>query len=243
MKTVVPDGLAPGLTDKQIECLHILQDENWHDHKEIGRETKTYIDENISGRIIKPLERRGIVEQEERPENEGSRKMKKFVRMRTDIDAQSLHRLHLLIEYSANDMVMKFRGKNSERAKIFLGIRDESIKKLIELGKMEEERQQRLKEEYWKNIESSIPYSKSWPKLVAAAKLIADHFERLLEPLASSPLQSTVEKIREGIPYKALLAAADLNPELYKAASQDSRRHEWKEYYGIDADEWDRNLL
>ena len=231
------------LTGQQLEALSFLRDEEWHDRKYIHNKMgfKKYDYSIISERIIKPLEAKGIVEQEERP---GTRK--KFVRIRKDLDEQSLHELHLLIEYSANKLVMKYKGKNSEQAKFFLGIRDESIKKLRDLEKLEEEHRQRLKEEYWKNRASSIPYSESWPKLIDAAKLIADRFEKTMKPLdgiPSRPHQLTFERIMEEIPHNAFLAAVDANPELFKNIMQEARRHEWKEYYGIDVDEWEQSRL
>jgi hypothetical protein len=242
MKTVVPDSLSPGLSDNQLECLSVLGDGDWHDYQEISKKLKNYILSNLSGRVIRPLRERGIIEEEARPVKEGSKKHKKFFRIRKDLDEQSLHEIHLLIEYSANALVMKYRGKNRERSQFFLKIRDESIKKLSELEKTEEEHRQRLKDEYWKKKESSIPYSESWPKLIAAAKLIEDRFEKALKPLDGVPFrpyQLTFERIIKELPSKAFLAAIDANPELYKKVEKESKRHEWKEYYGIDADEWD----
>ena len=228
------------LTEQQIKALSFLHDGKWHDRKYIHNKMgfKKYDYSIISERIIKPLVSRGIVEQEERP---GTKK--KFARIRKDLDKQSL----LLIEYSAVKLVMKYRGKNREKVKFFSEIKRKSIKKLAELEKLEEERRQRLKDEYWKNKESSIPYSESWPKLIAAAKIIADRFERELKPLngiPSKPHQIALEGILERIPHMAVLAAAEANPDLYHKVSQESRRHEWKEYYGIDVDEWEqsRNL-
>lgn len=226
MKTSVPDSLGPGLTDKQLESLYLLMDGNWHDHAEISRKTRTFIPANISGRIVRPLEDRGIIEQEERSVKEGSKKVKKFVRIRKDVDE---HTLHLLIEYSANDLVMKCRKESAELANSFLEIRNESIKKLCELEKLEEECRQRSKEEFWKNRESSIPYSESWPKLIAAAKAIADRFENALKPLDGLPSRShqlTFEKIIENIPSTSFLAACDANPDLWRKALDESQQYE-----------------
>lgn len=235
MKTSVPDSLAPGLTDKQLESLYLLMDGNWHDHAEISRKTRTFIPANISGRIVRPLEDRGIVEQEERPIKNGSKKTKKFVRIRPDIDA---HMLHLLIEYSANDLIIKHgRKKQPEKAKFVLTIRNDSIKQLVELEEQEKERLRKAKEEYWKNKKSAIPYSESWPELIDAAEKIAYHFERALNPrdeLTQPPLRDIIEKI----PSIAFLAASAANPKLSKKVSQECKRYEWNKYYGMDIDEW-----
>lgn len=127
---------------------------------------------------------------------------------------------------------------------MFLKIRDESIRKLVELKKLEEERRQKLKEEYWKNKESHISYSESWPELIVAAKKIANHFEKALNPLdgiPSRPYQLTFGRIMETIPDMAFLAACDANPALWKKVQREAKRHEWMEYYGIDIDVWERN--
>jgi len=236
MQTTVPDSLAPGLTDQQLECLNVLRDGEWHDYDEISRRLRNFIRSNISGRIIGPLKKRNIIEQDERPVKEGSRKIKKLARIRKDIDA---HTFHLLIEYSANDLILKYNRKTQpEKADFFLKMRDESIRKLVELEKHERECQQKAKEDYWKNKESSIPYSESWPELVTSAKRIANHFERLLNPhdeMLLPPLRDMIEKI----PATAFLAACDANPALFKKAVKETKRYEWKKYYGIDLDEWE----
>jgi hypothetical protein len=229
------------LTGQQLEALHILHDGEWRDRKYIHNKMKfkKFAYSIISERIIKPLEAKGIVEQEDRPTEDGARREKKVVRIKKDIDE---HTLHSLIDYSANDLVMKYRKKSAERANFFLTMRNESIKKLLDIEKLEEERRQRSKEEYWKNKESSIPYSESWPKLIAVAKAIADRFENALKPLAgmpSRPHQLTFERIIEHIPNTAFLAACDANPELFEKVRRECRRYEWNKYYGIDIDEWD----
>jgi hypothetical protein len=168
--------LAPGLTDQQLECLWVLNDGNWHDHREIGMHIKKFIPSNLSGRIIGPLEKRGLIEQEERPIKDGSRKMKKFVRVRKDLGKQSLHDLHLLIEYSANDLLMRYRKKDPERKNFFSTMRDESIKKLSELKKLEEKKQQREEAEYWAKRLQKMD-AESWQKLVAVEKEIYEELK------------------------------------------------------------------
>jgi len=126
------------LTGQQLEALCILQDGEWHARRYIHNNmgSKKFHYNNISERIIKPLDAKGIVEQEERPDNEGSRRKKKFVRIKKDLDGQSLHDLHLLIVFSANYLVVKYGKKSPERANLFLTIRNESIKKCDELEKL-----------------------------------------------------------------------------------------------------------
>ena len=167
MKTTVPDNLSPGLTDQQLECLQILIDGHWHDRNEIRQKIRNYIPANISGRIIGPLEKRSIVEQEERPVQDGSRKLKKFVRIKKDIDEDWLHSL---IEYSANYLVVKYSKKKcSERANFFLNVRNSSIKRRDELEKLEEERRQKEEEAYWTS-RFQRDDSESWHELTATEK-------------------------------------------------------------------------
>jgi hypothetical protein len=243
MKTIVPDRLAPGLTDKQLECLNILRDGNWHDHREISRELKSYIPSNISGRMVRPLEKRGIVEQEERTEKEGSKRKKKFVRIRREFDE---HLLHLLIEYSANDLVNKFNNNlfdlcftesnkgelprvrpkdeleiNQPKiaqlkkcCEIFLDIRNKSLKKCREL--------EQQAEKYWEKRKSFIKYSKSWPLLVEIERKLADAFEEQLK--LSGVIISESERVR--INAKAASLARDLNPDLWRMVLDESHQYE-----------------
>lgn len=227
------------LTEQQLNALLILQDGEWHDRRDIHSKLrfKKYNYSIISERIIKPLEEIGLIEQEERP---GTKK--KFVRIRIDLDDQGLQELHSLIMFSANELDIKYMKKDKERADFFRAVVLKSDKKLGELEKLEEERRQRSKEEFWRNKESSIPYSESWPKLIAMAKAIADRFENALKPLdgiPSRPHQLTFERIIKNIQSTAFLAACDANPELFEKINRECKRYEWDKYYGIDIDEWD----
>jgi hypothetical protein len=188
MQTRVPDSLKPGLTDQQLECLWFLRDGSWHDHKDIGRHIKNFIPSNLTGRTIRPLENRGFIEQEVRPVKDGSRKMKNFVRIKKDLGGQMLHDLHLLIVYSANDLVMRYKGKNTERAKFFNAIRKESIKKCNELEKLEKEIKQNAEREYWEEKESEVPNSESWRDLIRLSKHIAEIIEQHCKPDVSIPI-------------------------------------------------------
>lgn len=227
------------LTEQQLNALLILQDGEWHDRRDIHSKLrfKKYNYSIISERIIKPFEEIGLIEQEERPKTK-----KKFVRIRTDLGDQGLQELYSLMMFSASELVLKYRKKDKERADFFHAVVSQSDKKLGELEKLEEERRQRSKEEFWRNKESSIPYSESWPKLIAMAKAIADHFENALKPLngiPSRPHQLTFERIIKNIPNTAFLAACDANPELFEKINRECKRYEWDKYYGIDIDEWD----
>ena len=213
METNVPDSLAPGLNDQQLECLWFLMDGDWHSHREIRLEIRNYIPSNISGRIIRPLETRGILEQVERPVTEGSRKMRKLVRIRTEFDERTLH---LLIEYSANDLVI--RKKSAEDRDLYLKIRNASIKRLDELDKFEEKK----KEEYWKNRGKRFPDSESWAQIVAIEKQIAKTLEDQLKPFSGI----AAEEERKRIPARATLLAVELNPELSKQILEETHRQE-----------------
>ncbi len=195
---LIPELMAPKLTAQQIELLLLLMDGNWHERSEIRRKIKNYISSNISGRIIRPLEDLGIVEQEERPIKEGSRKMKKMVRIsKKTIDERSLHQI---IMYSANDLVL---GGGSETFRpFFLKIRNQSMERLRRLddkSRLEEE------ETYWKHLESQVPESKSWSELVALTRLVAVR----IGPHCKT--EASVRDIAFGI-------ACDARPDLYNAA-------------------------
>lgn len=70
------------ITDRQMECLCLLADGEWHDRQEIRQKLGLkFIPPNISSRIIKPLEQMGIIEQEKRPVKEGSKKIKLVARI------------------------------------------------------------------------------------------------------------------------------------------------------------------
>jgi len=77
------------LTDYQIECLCLLLDGEWHDRDEIRQKLQFKLissKSNITNRIINPLKKRGLIEQENRPIKDGFKKMKSFTRIKTDID-------------------------------------------------------------------------------------------------------------------------------------------------------------
>lgn len=76
------------LTAQQLEFLCAISDGGWYDRKSIRKKMgmKKLIPSILSERVIKPLEAKGIIEQEERPLKDGSRKMKKVTRIREDID-------------------------------------------------------------------------------------------------------------------------------------------------------------
>ncbi|GEM_PF-3008134 len=76
------------LTTQQLEFLCAISDGEWHDRKFIREKMgmKKLIPSILSERIIKPLEAKGIIEQEERPVKEGSKKMKKCARIRKEIN-------------------------------------------------------------------------------------------------------------------------------------------------------------
>ena len=166
------------LTGQQLEALFILRDGEWHDrryiHSKIGFKKFNY--SIISERIIKPLETKGIIEQEERPGT-----MKKFVRIRKDHDTQTLYKIHSLIMHSANDQVMKYRHKNAEQAKFFLAIRDESIKKLDELEKLGEEENRKEETKYWAQQMQAMD-SENWRELIRLQKLIYDELKTRCKP-------------------------------------------------------------
>lgn len=88
------------ITDQQLECLCVLADGEWRDRREIQKNLNLkYIKSNISSRIISPLVKMRIIEQEERPLKEGSRKKKKVVRIRTaprDINESDEYRVGLI---------------------------------------------------------------------------------------------------------------------------------------------------
>ena len=238
MQTTAPDRHASGLTDKQLECLQILMDGDWHDYKEIGQKIRIYIPANISGRIIRPLEEQYIVEEEDRPVKEGSRKTKKCVRIRKDIDE---YRLHQVIIQSANQIVNKYNekladlyagtsgGRDKSRTveekkkkaenynkqySSFLAIRDKSLKKCSDIEKLAEEQQQ----EYWKARESVIPYSESWPQLVAIEKQIAEALEEQQKGRTEIEWEKTCGR--------AALLARSVNPELWNKVKQESHEYE-----------------
>jgi hypothetical protein len=220
MQTTVPDRLAPGLTYKQLECLWFLNDGNWHDHKNIGMHIKEFISSNITGRINSPLENRGIVEQEERPEKEGSRKKKNFVRIRQDVDAWNLH---LLIEYSANDLILKYnRKKQPEKADFFLKMRNESIKKLDELDKQEEESQQNEESEYWAQRLQRMD-SDSWRKLVAQEKIVYEALKPGCKDCCKTGYCRTADCYPMKKPGAAFRIACMLNPALVSEIRQQHR--------------------
>ena len=221
MQTTVPDSLAPGLTDQQLECLWVLNDGNWHDHRNIGMHSKIFIPSNITGRIIRPLENRGIVEQEDRPIKEGSRKPKKFVRIRQDADARNLH---LLIEYSANDLVLKYRKKQPEKADFFLKMRDESIRKFVELEKLEEERQQKEDAEYWAQRLQRMD-SDSWRKLVAQEKIVYEALKPGCKNCCKTGNCRTADCYPMKKPGAAFRIAYMLNPALVSEIRQQHRNN------------------
>lgn len=157
------------LTELQLVALDILlKDGEWHDRKDIHKKIgfKKFSYSIISERIIKPLEKKGIVEQEERP---GTKK--KFIRIKRDLDEQSLNEFHLLVEYSSNNVVMKYRKKDAERANLFLEMRNRSIKKLSELEEIQEKKEHTKEAEYWAKRNQKMD-SDSWRKLVDVEKLI-----------------------------------------------------------------------
>ncbi|OPY55261.1 MAG: hypothetical protein A4E48_00115 [Methanosaeta sp. PtaU1.Bin060] len=108
------------LSEQQMTCLCFLLDGNWHDRRELRRVEgmKNVAPSTISERIIRPLESIDLVEQEARSVKEGSKQKKNFVRIRKDID---VHRLHLLIEYSANRLVTKYRKKKCRKSQFLPG--------------------------------------------------------------------------------------------------------------------------
>jgi hypothetical protein len=220
MKTIVPDQLSPGLTDKQVECLYVLMDGNWHERGEISRLIKNYIPANISGRIIKPLEREGIVEQEERPIREGSKKLKKFVRINKDYDE---HRLHLLIEYSANDLVLKYsKKKKKERADLFLKIRNESIEKLDKLEQLEEKLKQNDEAEYWNEWCREMDFE-PWRALTKSHKLVYD----ILRPSCKKCCEIRGCPEKDCYPLKkpgiSFIIASAMNPQLVSEIMQEQK--------------------
>ncbi|GAB6265519.1 MAG: hypothetical protein STSR0001_09640 [Methanothrix sp.] len=80
MRTSIDSDL---LTRQQLEALFILNDGEWYDRKDIHKKMgfKKFDYSIISERIIKPLEVKGIIEQEGR---EGTRRL--FARIKKDID-------------------------------------------------------------------------------------------------------------------------------------------------------------
>ena len=203
------------LTGQQLEALFILRDGEWHDrkyiHSKIGFKKFNY--SIISERIIKPLEANGIIEQEERP---GTKK--KFVRIRKDHDTQTLYKIHSLITHSANDQVMKYRHKNAERAKFFLTIRDESIKKLDELEKLEEEEET----EYWAQRMQAMD-SENWRELIRLQKLIYDELKTRCKPCCKNNGLHEADCYLLKKPGAAFMIASMLNKDLIDEILQEER--------------------
>lgn len=203
------------LTGQQLEALFILRDGEWHDrkyiHSKIGFKKFNY--SIISERIIKPLEANGIIEQEERP---GTKK--KFVRIRKDHDTQTLYKIHSLITHSANDQVMKYQHKNAERAKFFLTIRDESIKKLDELEKLEEEEET----EYWAQRMQAMD-SENWRELIRLQKLIYDELKTRCKPCCKNNGLHEADCYLLKKPGAAFMIASMLNKDLIDEILQEER--------------------
>jgi hypothetical protein len=177
------------LTGQQLEALHILNDGEWRDrtyiHNKIGFKKFDY--SIISERIIKPLEAKGIVEQEGRPTEDGARREKKFVRIKSDVDPRQFHEL---IRQSALFMINKYRvqkkrsmeqkknlkrGVKKDAADIYEKMYYESARELLKLEKLEEERQQEEESEdeneYWAR-RFQIYHSEPWHKLLEAERIV-----------------------------------------------------------------------
>jgi hypothetical protein len=116
MKTAIIPGNGTDFTDQQLECLCVLADGEWHDRNEIRQKMglKT-IHSNVSSRLIGPLVEIGLVEQEERPLKDGSKKIKKVIRFSKDIDE---YVFFYIISNSAERLAVKY-CRNDEKNKLY----------------------------------------------------------------------------------------------------------------------------
>ncbi|OPX77811.1 MAG: hypothetical protein A4E45_01755 [Methanosaeta sp. PtaB.Bin039] len=169
------------LTGQQLVFLDSLADGEWHDRKFIrGKmKLKKLIPSILSERIIKPMEEKGLVEQEEVPVREGSRKMKKLVRLRKDVYQ---YRRSLLVFHSTLAMLDKYRAQQRQQKKLKRGIKQddftiysrmyyESARHLRTLEKIGEERQRLDEAKFWEEWSDEIN-SEPWHQLVELHKLV-----------------------------------------------------------------------
>ena len=75
-------SLDTSFSEQQLRCLCLLADGEWRDRQEIReRLGLKLIPSNVYNRIILPLEKRGLIEQDVQPLSDKSRKKKKIARM------------------------------------------------------------------------------------------------------------------------------------------------------------------
>lgn len=240
------------LTEHQLVLIHALLDGKWRDRNELlkipGMEGATA--STISQRIIQPFELLGYITQEDRPAEKkprGGSNKKKRICLSGDVDK---YRLYRIIVLSSNRLVNKYDEKLADlnyykanerelprprpkaeveknkraiadykkRRALFLEIRNESLAKCKELEQQANEQQ----DEYWKQRESHIPYSKSWPRLVAIERTLADAFEEQLK--LSGVIISDGERAR--IRNKAACLARETDPDLWKCVLDESHQYE-----------------
>jgi len=191
MKTAVIPGSGLGFTDKQLECLCLLADGEWHDRIEIRQKLGLkLINSNITIGLIRPLEEIEIVEQEERPLKEGSKKNKKVIRIRQDVDEYAFCQTIL---NSARHLVAKYR-KDKQKREFYLGMVhafQDRIKKLE--ADWEKETEEQELEELGPIVEG--PYPSAWLEIQKIAKRIESHCKTQAD---------------------AYVAAMKARPELYK---------------------------
>lgn len=85
MKSTYGPGPGVKLTENQLKCLLELLDGKWHDRHSIQQALELKrIAPNISSRIFRPLREKRIIEEKDVPVKDGSRKMKKAVRINHD---------------------------------------------------------------------------------------------------------------------------------------------------------------
>jgi hypothetical protein len=228
------------LSEHQLVFINALLDREWHDRRALLQipEMKGVWASTIKQRVIQPFEALGFIEQEDRPaerKKRGGSSKKKYVHLKDDVDE---YRLHQIIIHSANQVVNKYNEKladlykqkdetkntkqmivdHDERYKFFLQIRNNSLKKCKELEQLAEEQ----RNEYWKQRESYIPDSKSWPQLVTIERKLADAFE---EYRRSSGVRIPAIE-RDRIRAKAALLAREISPDLWKRVLEEAHQHE-----------------
>lgn len=192
MKTAVVPGNGKEFTDQQLECLCILADGEWHDRNEIRQKMGLkMIHSNISSRLIGPIAEIGLVEQEERPLKDGSKKTKKVIRISRDINDYAFFHI---ISNSAERLAAKY-GRIDEKRKFYSDMAD-TFQDKIKRQEADFEKEQEELELKENGPFGEGPYPPAWLEIQKIAKSIEKHCKT---------------------PEDAYVAAMKARPDLYEA--------------------------
>lgn len=212
---------GPGLklTDKQLGCLCVLADGEWHDRQEIREKLGLkLISSNISSRLISPLNALGIIEEEERPINNGSNKNKRVVRIKKGSDEFSF-RLHFykLMRDWCKERLNEVRIKQKNGASPNL---DEKVKLYQTAYITFKSWHTHLNEERQKSEDARVSRvcipdeaSPHYVELMNAAKCIQEWFEPMLLSMCD---EDDAFALRERMKILSINAAMEILPDLFE---------------------------